>query len=720
MKYAEIIIMKRAGEFDDPLTYRIPEEWGAECYVGREVWVPLRGSRVRGLIVEINDDAPKDIELDKIKDLDMPGSLSIDKKTIGLAKSISAYYCTSLTRALKLIMPANVWKGKSAEPRDVFYVLEKPENDLKGSKQKEAAKALGGNTKLKAGSLPVSKQVLKNMVKSGILREISEPVYRKPDYSRFPLQPLKFTLTAHQEEAVEKIASSKKPVLIHGITGSGKTEIYLRLILKAISEGKQSILLVPEIALTPQMIDYFRDYFGEHIALFHSMLTDTERAVEWWKAKSGHAVLVIGSRSAVFAPVPDLGLVIVDEEHEWTYKQESAPYYQAQHIGEMRAKLEKAHLVLGSATPRLESFYKAKTGDYEYMHLPERINKKDLPVISIVDLRDEFKNKNFSIFSRQLHRKIADRLAKGQQIILFVNQRGMARAVTCRDCGYTEECPHCSVSLKYHRQFGGRGDCLVCHYCGFVKDIPLICPKCSSQYIKHVGLGTERVEEDVKRAFPNARVIRADSDTTGNKEGFAPIYRKFKNKEYDILIGTQMVAKGLDFENVTLIGIMLADIGLHIPDFRSHERLFQLIIQVAGRCGRGEEPGEVVLQTYQPEHPAIRKAAGYEYETFAETELGYRKKLSYPPFERMIKFTVVGGDEEKLKKHISTEVQALEDICKINDLHFKIYSAPAIIPRISNRFYYHVLVKAPDPNTIFLYWKSPKYWRIDVDPVHTV
>jgi primosomal protein N' (replication factor Y) len=720
MKYAEIIIMKRAGEFDDPLAYGIPEEWQKECAIGREVFVPLRGVRTRGLIVGFSDNLPKGMEPDKIKDLDMPGAIRFGEKTVELAKAISVYYCTSLTRALKLIMPANVWKGKSAEPRDIFYASEKSEEGVKGVKQKEVIKMLDGGVRMKAESLPVSKQVLKNMVRRGILREISEPVYRKPDYSKLPLQPLKFTLTGHQEEAVRQIISAKKPVLVHGITGSGKTEIYLRLILKMILKGKQSILLVPEIALTPQMIDYFKGYFGDHIALFHSMLSDGERAAEWWKAKSGHAVMVIGSRSAIFAPVPDLGMIIVDEEHEWTYKQESAPYYQAQHVGEIRAKLEGAHLVLGSATPRLESFYKAKSGEYEYMHLPERINKKDLPIISIVDLRDEFKNKNFSIFSRQLYRKIADRLAKNQQVILFVNQRGMARAVTCRDCGYTEECPNCSVSLKYHRQFGIKKDSLVCHYCGFTKDIPLICPSCRSQYIKHVGIGTERVEEEVKKSFPGARVIRADSDTTSNKEGFAPIYKKFKEKEYDILVGTQMVAKGLDFENVTLIGIMLADIGLHIPDFRSHERLFQLIIQVSGRCGRGENLGEVVLQTYQPEHFAIVKAANYEYDSFAENELKYRKKLSYPPFERIIKFTVTGTDQEKLKKHVDTEILALEDICKMNDMCVKIYSAPAIVPKISNRFYHHVLIKAPDPNKLFLYWKSPKYWRIDVDPVHTV
>ena len=357
---------------------------------------------------------------------------------------------------------------------------------------------------------------------------------------------------------VKGVLNSKKPVLLHGVTGSGKTEIYLRVILDVIQKGKQAILLVPEIALTPQMIDYFQEYFGRHLALFHSKLSDGQRTKEWWKVRKGEARLIIGSRSAVFAPVKNLGIVILDEEHEWTYKQESSPYYQTHHIAEILHELWGCKVVMGTATPRIETLYKAKEkakarDGYDYFHLSERINQKELPKIRIVDLRDEFQAKNFSIFSNALQQKIKDRLSKKEQVILFVNQRGAARAVVCRDCGYTEECPHCEVSLKYHQYHQSGNERLVCHYCGFTKEKSLTCPACQSPYIKHVGVGTQRVEEEIRKMFPEARVIRADQDTTGSKEGFAPIYKDFKNGEYDILVGTQMVAKGLDFDNVTLI-----------------------------------------------------------------------------------------------------------------------------------------------------------------------
>ncbi len=301
-----------------------------------------------------------------------------------------------------------------------------------------------------------------------------------------------------------------------------------------------------------------------------------------------------------------------------------------------------------------------------------------------------------------------------------MNQRGMARAVVCRDCGYTEKCPNCDVALKLHGGIRPQDQKLVCHYCGFTKSPPLTCPSCHSPYIKHMGIGTERVEEEARRMFPEARIMRADSDTTKAKEGFEPIYRAFMERKFDILVGTQMVAKGLDFDGVTLIGIMLADIGLHIPDFRSHERLFQIITQVSGRAGRAEKKGEVVLQTYQPEHFAIQRAAFYDYDDFAESELKYRKELGYPPFARMIKFTVVGSDAEKLRKHIEVEQEILEDIFKVNSLDFKILSAPALIPKLSGQYYYHVLIRAENPHVIFNHWKPPKGWRVDVDPIHTV
>jgi primosomal protein N' (replication factor Y) len=617
------------------------------------------------------------------------------------------------------MIPTAIWKGKLDEPQKIYYKIIDPEVEVRGTKQKEIIEILNSSDEISVLDISASKATLNSLIKKKAIEEIKKPTYKKPDYKKFPLKSLIHRLTNEQVKALKEIQTSDKPILLHGITGSGKTELYLRVILDVVKKGKQAILLVPEIALTPQMIDYFKDYFGPHLALFHSKLSDGQRAEEWWKVKSGYAPVLIGSRSAIFAPVQNLGVVILDEEHEWTYKQESAPYYQTHHVGEMMSDLWGSQLILGSATPRVESIYKVNKKEYKYLQLSERINKKELPRIQVIDLRDEFKQKNFSVLSRALQNKIKERLEKREQIILFVNQRGVARAVTCRDCGYTEECPNCEVSLKLHRGFGSKNDALICHYCSYAKSPNLTCPECKSPHIKHVGVGTQRVEEEVGRLFPDARIVRADKDTTSNKEGFEPIYKAFKEHKHDILIGTQMVAKGLDFNNVTLIGIILADIGLHIPDFRSHERLFQLITQVSGRCGRGKSDGKVILQTYQPNHFAIKQAARYEYDDFVKNELSYRDKLSYPPYNRLIKFTIVGNDLEKLRQHIEIEEQILEDIFKISNLKFKIVSAPAMIPKIANRYYYHILIRANNPHIIFDHWKPPKYWRIDVDPIHT-
>ncbi|MFH0837750.1 MAG: primosomal protein N', partial [Patescibacteria group bacterium] len=453
--------------------------------------------------------------------------------------------------------------------------------------------------------------------------------------------------------------------------------------------------------------------------LFHSRLSDGQRLHEWFKVKNGYAPLIIGSRSAIFAPVKDLGVLIVDEEHEWTYKQESSPYYETHRVAEMMQERTGCSLIFGTATPRLETLYKARQGEYAHVRLFDRINSFALPKINVVDLREEFRRKNYSIFSQALFSGIQDRLQKKEQIILFVNQRGMARAVICRDCGQAIRCPECEVSLKLHGGSYGTRQYLLCHYCSYRTEPKLNCPNCGSTSIRHAGLGTERVEEELSRTFPQARVVRDDKDTTSDKSGFEPIYEAFKEGRYDILVGTQMVAKGLDFPDVTLIGIMLADIGLHVPDFRSHERLFQLITQVSGRAGRGKSEGEVVLQTYQPEHHAIRMAADYAYDEFADRELKFRERLKYPPFSHLVKFIVSGTDQAKLEKHVRQESEILEDIFKVNQLPVTITAAPAMISKIGKNYYYHVLLRSADPHLIFKHWKVPKGWRVDIDPVHT-
>ncbi len=723
MKYVEVAILKKPGEFDEPLTYSVPDELASKYLVGQGVYVPLRGKKTRGLIVSLSDFFESDIKDIKPVQEVIP-TLRISEKQVKLAGMIARYYRCSLLRALRLMLPKLMWKGGGQSIRRVVYRITDYNAGVKGPKQKSVIKVLKENKKglsvteiadMAGGDCSAT---IRTLVKKGILEKIEIPLYEKFDSALFPLKPLKFELTKDQKEAERRITHSEKPILIHGVTGSGKTEIYLRIILDTIKKGKQAILLVPEIALTPQMIDYFRSYFGLNVALFHSKLSDSQRMMEWLKVSLGQAPLVIGSRSALFAPVTDLGIVIIDEEHEWTYKQESSPYYQAHKVAEMLSAIYGNKLVFGSATPRIETIYKTKKGEYELIHLHNRINQEPLPKVHVVDLREEFKKKNYSIFSDLLRQKIQERLEKKEQIILFVNQRGMARAVVCRDCGFTETCPYCELSLKLHGGSYGTSQTLVCHYCDFKKSPEIVCSACGSMHIKHVGLGTERVEEELFKCYPKARVVRADRDTTSNKEGFEPIYQAFKDRRYDILIGTQMVAKGLDFPEVTLIGIVLADIGLHIPDFRSHERLFQIITQVSGRCGRSGKKGEVVLQTYQPDHFAIKKAADYEYDNFIQNELTFRKKLNYPPFNKLIKFTVVGSDLDKLKKHIQVEKEAIEDIAKTNDIHISLLSAPAMIPKIANRYYYNVLVRSKDASSLFDYWKAPKGWRTDIDPLH--
>jgi primosomal protein N' (replication factor Y) (superfamily II helicase) len=726
MKYAEIIVFKKVGNFDAPLTYHIPENLRSVIAVGTLVCIPFRNAQMNGLVVGLKKELDDSFDEKKIKCIrKLETAFSFPDHTIVLAKSIQNYYKTTLSRALKLMMPSLVWKGENREPMREVYRLRSPDANLRGVKQKEIRNILNQAPECTMLSQELKKRIpnftrvtLRGLAKKKIIEIKKESLYQPCDTSIFPIKPFEKTLTVQQKKVLTTIKESSRPVLLHGVTGSGKTEIYLRLIMEAIKKGKQAVLLVPEIALTPQIVQYFKVYLGDHIALFHSGLSDHQRMTQWWRVKNGTAPLVIGSRSAVFAPVSDLGILIIDEEHEWTYKQESNPYYETHVVAQWIAKQAGAILVLGSATPRLESYQKAQEGEYALLSMPQRINQSTLPQITVVDLREEFKKKNFSIFSYILQQKIQERLDKKEQIILFVNQRGVARAVVCRDCGHTEQCHQCEISLKVHRA-QQRSSKLICHYCGFIKDSVLLCSECQSPHIRHVGVGTQRVEEEMNRLFPEARIVRADRDTTKNREGFKDIYHDFLNHKYDVLVGTQMVAKGLDFANVSLIGIVLADVGMHIPDFRSHERLFQIITQVAGRCGRADKKGEVILQTYNPEHFTIQQAASYNYRKFAEKELEFRKKLGYPPFNRLIKFTVVGTDEAHLQKHVEAETQTLEDIFALNKLPVKVVSSPAMIPKVANRYYYHVLLRSENPKMVFDHWKTPKHWRVDIDPIHT-
>ncbi len=477
-------------------------------------------------------------------------------------------------------------------------------------------------------------------------------------------------------------------VLLFGVTASGKTEVYLDAIAYTLAKGRSAIVLVPEIALTTQVVDVFVGRFGELVAVLHSKLSEGERHDEWRRMQEGKARIVVGARSAIFAPVENVGLIVVDEEHEASYKQDNAPRYNAKELARERARLSQATLILGSATPSLETYFASEAGEIQRIEMPDRIDNRPLPKVEIVDLRDEFKQRR-ALFSQRLTDAIGARLARKQQTILFLNRRGYAQFVLCRDCGFVARCPNCAVSLAFHAYDRS----LKCHHCDFTGSAPQICPDCGGAKVRAFGIGTEKVEEEVLAIYPSARVARMDRDTTARKGAHTRIVRDFREGEADILIGTQMVAKGLDFPNVTLVGVISADTSINMPDFRAGERTFQLLTQVAGRAGRGKTPGEVVIQTFSPDHYAIQAAVQQNYRAFYEQELVFRQELKYPPYSRFANLISADEKEPKAEARAGALAAALERVAPANVEI--IGPAPAPLARLKNQFRFHVALRAP-------------------------
>lgn len=523
-------------------------------------------------------------------------------------------------------------------------------------------------------------------------------------------------LTEHQKTAVNQICaaiediSSKKNFLLHGVTGSGKTEVYLRSVQKALSLNKTAIVLVPEISLTPQMISQFTQRLGKNVAILHSRLSDGERFDEWQRIKNNQAKVILGARSAIFAPLTNPGLIILDEEHEFTYKQGSAPLYHATETALKRLEISKGVLILGSATPRLESFKKAVENKYKLLSLPERINKKPLPPVEIIDMRLEFKNKNFSLFSKRLQNEIKKTIRAGKKIIILLNRRGHSSFVFCRECGESIKCKHCSVSLKYHQD----SPRLKCHYCDAEQPLPKICPSCGSRYIKYFGAGTQKAVSEFKRLFPECPCFRMDSDTTTRKGAHSTILDSFKSCFPAALIGTQMIAKGLDIHDVTLVGILSADQIMNLPDFRASEKAFQLITQVAGRAGRGEDTGRVLVQSYDCENPVLKLAALQDYQGFYDYEMQDRKSLFYPPFTHMARIIFSGKDAKIVEEHCFHFIKNLlsfQDFYMVSLNKIKkekitdqtiIYIPPATCPIevIRNTHRWQIIMMCKDINTL--------------------
>ncbi|MCU1804543.1 primosomal protein N' [Cytobacillus firmus] len=540
--------------------------------------------------------------------------------------------------------------------------------------------------------LGITSSTLKGLLQKGLLGQKDVEIYRNPFGDREFERTEPLSLTEEQRKAIIPILNSiednrHETFLLYGVTGSGKTEVYLQSIQRVLEDGKEAIVLVPEISLTPQMVKRFKGRFGDQVAVMHSGLSAGEKYDEWRKIQRKEVKVVVGARSAIFAPFENLGIIIIDEEHETSYKQEENPRYHARDVAIKRAEYHNCPVVLGSATPSLESFARAQKGVYHLLTLENRMNNQALPAVDIIDMREELREGNRSMFSRKLLEKIKDRLGKKEQIVLFLNKRGHSSFVMCRDCGYVINCPHCDISLTYHRY----NQQMKCHYCGYEASVPNACPECESEHIRYFGTGTQKVEEELAKILPEAKVIRMDVDTTSRKGAHEKLLDQFQEGHADILLGTQMIAKGLDFPNITLVGVLSADTMLHLPDFRSSEKTFQLLTQVSGRAGRHELEGEVIIQTYTPEHYSIELAGEQDYDKFYDREMMVRKIHRYPPFFYISLVTV---SHEELMKAVSVTEKITQYIqSKLSAESIVLGPVASPIPRINNRYRYQCLIK---------------------------
>ena len=733
-------------EFD----YLVPAELESSVHEGTRVKVPFGPREVMGVVTKVLDESPHGNLREIIKTVG--GQALVTPPILRLVRWIADYYCCAPEVAMKAVLPDAVRKEADGWRERLFVralpvhgelpKLTKRQTDLWTIVEEWRELPLQELVRL-AGTTSATIRKLEDKGLVSIAPQISE---RDP-YGKehiLPSQPLE--LNAEQAtalksviDAMERLAKpgddGAKPggnsvFLLHGVTGSGKTEVYLQAIAHALGQGQGAIVLVPEISLTPQTVERFKARFSHGpqqtlVAVLHSHLSAGERHDEWHKIRQGRARIVIGARSAVFAPVESLGLVIVDEEHEHSYKQEEAPRYNARDLAVVRGQLEGASVVLGSATPSMESYHNVQRGKYGLLSLTERVDNINMPLVRVIDMRSAGrKEKGISIFSPQLREAILQRLEKKEQVMLFLNRRGWSSSLQCPDCGFVAECPNCSVSLTYHRA----AQQLMCHICGHVEAAPNKCPQegCGNAAIRFAGLGTEKVEAALAKSFPMAKVKRMDSDTLKRKEDYRRILGDFRTGKIDILLGTQMIAKGLHFPNVTLVGIIHADLSLHIPDFRASERTFQLLTQVAGRAGRGDVEGEVYVQSFTPFHPSIQYARRHDFIGFYEQEIEFRRELRYPPISRVALLTLRGRSEDRVKffaDHLRKEMDELA-----GELGDVVVAGPAPAPllRAENFYRYQVMMRTPQMSALsrkLSAWQQTSQFPddirlvIDIDPM---
>ena len=707
--YANIIIDISHEKLDRTFQYRIPEKLLDQIHPGTPVEIPFGRSnrKIRGYVVEVTEEP--EFAPERIKPVShvIREGIPIEGQLIALAAWMRENFGGTMNQALKTVLPV---KQKTTEKEQRLIWLKPDPTTAKAllgelQRKHQTARARLLEALLEQSPLPYETVTQKLNITVSVIRAMQERELIRVESIRSwrnPLDQMKkqgtvVTLNPAQQQIVTGIengwrSGDERPCLIHGVTGSGKTEVYMELIKSVLREGKQAIVLIPEIALTFQTVLRFYNHFGERVSILNSRMSPGERSDQFERAKRGLLDVMIGPRSALFTPFPNLGVIIIDEEHEAAYKSETVPRYHARETAIARGMLCGAHVVLGSATPSVESYDRAQQGQYRLFEMKERVSARPLPTVYTVDLREELRNGNRSILSDRLRKLMTDRLEKKEQIMLFLNRRGVAGFVSCRSCGEVIKCPHCDVSLNLHND--GK---LVCHYCGYQQPMVKKCPSCGSSYVGGFKAGTQKIEQYVRQQFPAARVLRMDLDTTRKKGGYESILSAFSNQEADILIGTQMIVKGHDFPNVTLVGILAADLSLHISDYRAPERTFQLLTQAAGRAGRGCRQGEVVIQTYQPEHYSIVTAAAQDYEAFFQQEIFFREMLHYPPKWHMLvvhaaseKEMLVKQAQDMLKYKLLTKMEKEKEHLQI------IGPADAAVSRINDIFRKVLYVKAED------------------------
>lgn len=696
--YAEVLIEYSSKSIDKTFTYIIPSHLKEDIKVGMKVLVPFGPKTINGFVTNIKDNINEDYELKEIVDI-VDKYFCLNKELMELGAYLqSKTLCTKIT-AYQTMLPSSlkVKEQKSNYSKYLTYIkLNKSRETIEDyiskyprrTKQIEILNTLLENTRVLKSAL--SSPALNALLEEDLITTELEQIYRLNNNG---IEEEKVTFTKDQQNALDNInLNEENTYLIHGVTGSGKTEVYIELIKRVVKENKTAILLVPEISLTTQIVNKFYNHFGNDVAIFHSGLSAGEKYDEYLKILREEVHIVVGTRSAIFTPLKNLGIIIIDEEHSETFKQDSNPRYHVLDMAEFRKHYNHIPLILGSATPSLETMARALKGVYKYIEMPNRVGKSILPTIQIVDMAEEMKRYN-TIFSEPLKSKLKDRLQKQEQSILLLNRRGYSTIITCKSCGFTYKCPHCDIALTYHKSSGN----LRCHYCGYAIFKGEVCPECHEKALTDYGLGTEKLELEIKKLLPSARVIRMDADTTRNKGAHEDIINKFKNHEYDILLGTQMISKGLNFPLVTLVGVINADATLNIPDFRSGERTFALLSQVAGRAGRSNLPGEVIIQTFNPDNFTLKCVKNNDYMKFYNYEMTNRHKLDYPPYYYLTSIKTSSKDYDAASKEISKVKKYLEK--NLDKSTIILGPTTASMFKINNVYRFQIILKYKrDPN----------------------